>query len=464
MNVPYATVVSGAAGHSGAPPQSQPITPRSQNPYVVWTPEPPPPPSTLMRHASAPQSASYGNKLNHSYGPPRARTPKYAQGVHHSSGTDDEKQSPPNSKQRSPPRAGLRIAPMHVNVRSVISPDGAIYHPCHGYSAREIGIFDLFPGIVKLQNKKFNEVNRADYLANLSDMTFVGSDNQPVKVDEAEMWFMALKYLFDDIASTTPASHFDAMPAEMRYVIKQYMSSSKTRQTFFTSIKKYGFLRVMSDVSKKIPQQFIRKLIQLESEKKQQSVQIDALQKKLVQVKASKATQLGLQQSYQTATNQILQTSGDELLALRHQLSSLRTSHVQLKMEHQQLKHIRHQQDEQLNAKQNEFNALRFKCEALERQLRERKDAVAAAAAAEVELKDEDKREAWDFRHVHRWMMGLDGGHFKKYDDLYQHLRAHNIDGVCLEKLNEAVLVRLGIANRRDQQRLLQHIQSLLRM
>lgn len=162
-------------------------------------------------------------------------------------------------------KKNVQIAPAHANVQSVISPNGGIYHPCHGYSTRDISIFDLFPGIVKYQSKKYNEADRVQFLTSLSQMAFVGVNNRPLKVDEAEMWFMALKYLFNDIT----LGQFDYMTVEMRYVIKQYMTGHKNRQTFLNSINTYGFLRVISDVSKKLPKQHIRKIMQHERVKKQ---------------------------------------------------------------------------------------------------------------------------------------------------------------------------------------------------
>jgi len=162
-------------------------------------------------------------------------------------------------------KKSLHVAPAHANVQSVISPNGGIYHPCHGYSTRDISIFDLFPGIVKYQSKKYNEADRVNYLTSLSDVAFVGVNNKPLKVDEAEMWYMALKYLFNDIT----LGQFDYMTVEMRYVIKQYMGSRRNRQTFLDSIKTYGFLRVISDVSKKLPREYIRKIMRQESVKKQ---------------------------------------------------------------------------------------------------------------------------------------------------------------------------------------------------
>jgi len=150
--------------------------------------------------------------------------------------------------------AGKRLAPAHENVQSVISADGGIYHPCHGYSTRNISIFDLFPGIVKRQSKRFSEAERVDFLLEQSEKPFCGVNGRPVGVDEAEMWLTALKYLFNDIT----LGQFDYMSEEMCFTVEQYMENHKRRKRFFTSIKKYGFLRVISEVSKKLPRKQVR--------------------------------------------------------------------------------------------------------------------------------------------------------------------------------------------------------------
>merc|ERR1712012_510610 len=150
--------------------------------------------------------------------------------------------------------AGKRLAPAHENVQSVISADGGIYHPCHGYSTRNISIFDLFPGIVKRQSKRFSEAERVDFLLEQSEKPFCGVNGRPVGVDEAEMWLTALKYLFNDIT----LGQFDYMSEEMCFTVEQYMENHKRRKSFFTSIKKFGFLRVISEISKKLPRKQVR--------------------------------------------------------------------------------------------------------------------------------------------------------------------------------------------------------------
>eukprot|EP01083_Nonionella_stella_P318865 1167629_1 len=189
------------------------------------------------------------------------------------------------------------IAPAHANVQSVISPNGGIYHPCHGYSQRDISIFDLFPGIVKYQSKKYAECDRVDYLVSLSEKSFCSVNNKPLKVNEAEMWYTALKYLFNDIT----LGQFDYMSVEMRYVIKQYMSTHKNRLSFLKSIKSYGFLRVISDVSKKLPREHIQKIMKQEREKKekQEREKLVALQKQIRYQQLIQQQQMYQQQLYQ---------------------------------------------------------------------------------------------------------------------------------------------------------------------
>merc|ERR1712207_118944 len=115
---------------------------------------------------------------------------------------------------------------------------------------------------------KFNESDRVDYLVSLSASSFRGVNNRPLKVDEASMWYTALKYLFNDIT----LGQFDYMTIEMRYVIKQYISTHKNRLSFLNSIKSYGFLRVISDVSKKLPREHIQKIMKQERIKKEEQI------------------------------------------------------------------------------------------------------------------------------------------------------------------------------------------------
>jgi len=161
-----------------------------------------------------------------------------------------------------------RIAPAHANIQSVISPNGGIYHPCHGYSTRDISIFDLFPGIVKYQSKRFCEADRVQFLCSLSAKPFRGVNGRPLGVNESEMWYTALKYLFNDIT----LGQFDFMTEEMQYVIHQFMATHKKRMDFLESIRRYGFLRVISDVSKKLPREQIRERMEADKRRKEKKV------------------------------------------------------------------------------------------------------------------------------------------------------------------------------------------------
>merc|ERR1719242_767975 len=175
------------------------------------------------------------------------------------------KRKSPSKKQRHSKLTEPYIAPSHTNVQSVISPNGGIYHPCHGYSTREISIFDLFPGIVKYQSKRFGEADRIKFLLAQSQKPFCGVNGRPLGVDESEMWFTALKYLFNDIT----LGQFEYMTEEMQFLIKQYLSTHQKRRVFLTSIIRYGFLRVVSDLRKKLPRQEIKQQLEWEKRRKQ---------------------------------------------------------------------------------------------------------------------------------------------------------------------------------------------------
>merc|ERR1711902_25754 len=96
---------------------------------------------------------------------------------------------------------------------------------------------------------------------------------------------------------------FDYMTIEMRYVIKQYMSTHTNRLTFLNSIKSYGFLRVISDISKKLPREHIQKIMRQEMEKKEKErLALIARNQQLEQENARKMyrqQQLFLQQQQQ---------------------------------------------------------------------------------------------------------------------------------------------------------------------
>lgn len=158
---------------------------------------------------------------------------------------------------RSPPSSPPSIAPPTADVTPVITGDGRIYHPCHGHSFRAVSIFDLFPGIVKYQSKRFTERDRVDFLLSHSDRPFL------VAVDEAAMWLTALKYLLND-AVLRP---FDRLSPELTFVLRSYMSSHRKRTTLLTSIRTHGFLHVLSSLHQKVPastQDIRRKMRQAE--------------------------------------------------------------------------------------------------------------------------------------------------------------------------------------------------------
>jgi len=176
---------------------------------------------------------------------------------------------PPGFDKNSIPKTGTkRMAPAHANIQSVISANGGIFHPCHGYSTRDVSIFDVFPGIVKYQSKRYSEWNRVEFLLSQSEKPFCGVNGRPLGVNEAEMWFVALKYLFNDIT----LGQFDFMTDEMQYIIRQYMATHKKRIVFLTSIRKHGFLRVISDISKKLPRDKIKKQMAEDKRRKEKKI------------------------------------------------------------------------------------------------------------------------------------------------------------------------------------------------
>jgi hypothetical protein len=171
-------------------------------------------------------------------------------------------------------------------VQSVIAPNGGIYHPCHGYSTREISIFDLFPSIVKYQSKKYSESQRIDYLLSMSSENDVSllsmaraneSKNghkfnkemrakYRLNVDEPLMWFTALKYLFNDIT----LGQFDFMSHEMVYVLKAFMNTHRERCKLFNSIKEHGFLGVITEINKKMQSSDIQKKLARQKQQEQE--------------------------------------------------------------------------------------------------------------------------------------------------------------------------------------------------
>merc|ERR1719411_512653 len=147
--------------------------------------------------------------------------------------------SPASSKSASSPS----IAPPTADVTPVITGDGRIYNPCHGHSFRAVSIFDLFPGIVKYQSKRFTELDRVDFLLAHSERSFL--DN----VDEAAMWLTALKYLLND-AVLRP---FDRLSPEVHFVLRSSMSNHRKRTSLLTSIRSHGLLSVLGSLQQKVP-------------------------------------------------------------------------------------------------------------------------------------------------------------------------------------------------------------------
>jgi len=147
--------------------------------------------------------------------------------------------SPASSKSASSPS----IAPPTADVTPVITGDGRIYHPCHGHSFRAVSIFDLFPGIVRHQSKRFTERDRVDFLLAHSERSFL--DN----VDEAAMWLTALKYLLND-AVLRP---FDRLSPEVHFVLRSSMSNHRKRTSLLTSIRTHGLLCVLGSLQQKVP-------------------------------------------------------------------------------------------------------------------------------------------------------------------------------------------------------------------
>ena len=71
--------------------------------------------------------------------------------------------------------------------------------------------------------------------------------------------------------------------------------------------------------------------------------------------------------------------------------------------------------------------------------------------------------ESWDCDNVAKWIMNLDGGKYKKYENfLTKNINIENIDGQCLEHLDKGDLHRLGVTDFKDKVDLLQKIKHLV--
>jgi len=73
--------------------------------------------------------------------------------------------------------------------------------------------------------------------------------------------------------------------------------------------------------------------------------------------------------------------------------------------------------------------------------------------------------EQWGSKEVLQWMLQLDTGKFRKYEEsLSAKLEEENIDGACLRSLDKGDLHRLGVTDFKDKAELLAHIQAKVRM
>jgi len=139
-------------------------------------------------------------------------------------------------------------APQPDGVTPVIISDGRIFHPCHGLSSRALTIFDLFPGIVKYQSKRYTERDRIAFLLSHSARSF------HVAVDESAMWLTALKYLLSDTAQRP----FDQMSPRLTFALRSHVSSAHSRTSLLTSIYTHGFAPVLHNLYQDLLQRMNR--------------------------------------------------------------------------------------------------------------------------------------------------------------------------------------------------------------
>lgn len=77
-------------------------------------------------------------------------------------------------------------------------------------------------------------------------------------------------------------------------------------------------------------------------------------------------------------------------------------------------------------------------------------------------MPDPSKFMMWGFGSVLIWIMSLDNGRFKKYEDVLRDaLEGSAVMGEDLLSVNELVIKIWGIKDRRDQKALLKHIEKL---
>lgn len=83
----------------------------------------------------------------------------------------------------------------------------------------------------------------------------------------------------------------------------------------------------------------------------------------------------------------------------------------------------------------------------------------------ELEMKalDPSKFMEWDCNQIHFWIMGLEGGRFKKYETvLKDSLSADEVMGEDLLNVNPLVLKAWGVKDRKDSKGLNKYIQDLV--
>mmetsp|Transcript_12508 Transcript_12508/g.18898 ORF Transcript_12508/g.18898 Transcript_12508/m.18898 type:complete len:279 (-) Transcript_12508:148-984(-) len=165
------------------------------------------------------------------------------------------------------------IQPMQLpnaqQLMAITSPPVSGLYPI-AHPPRQITIFDVFPGIVEYQSKKFSERDRVEYLLALSEKPLLVATNPQLQVDQLEMWYAALKYLLN------AQFELDRMPMEVRYVLKKFMQTHQNRVMFLERVKLSSFSHVIRNISKEVPKKLpkltknIAKVVKAEQEAKAQ--------------------------------------------------------------------------------------------------------------------------------------------------------------------------------------------------
>jgi len=178
-------------------------------------------------------------------------------------------QLPPQLLAPQPQPVQLQNAQLMVMSSPPLSTLYPIVHP-----PRQITIFDVFTNIIKYQSKKFSERDRVEYLLALSEKPLLVATNPQLQVDQLEMWYAALKYLFN--SGTLGQSELDRMPMEVRYVLKKFMQTHQNRVMFLERVKLSSFSHVIRNISKEVPKKLpkltknIAKVVKAEQEAKAQ--------------------------------------------------------------------------------------------------------------------------------------------------------------------------------------------------